>query len=113
MVDALAAGVAAAEDARLVGPQRARHGVDGKLVEVAPRQVLGARAETQTPAPPAPHVAVTSRWRHAPSQHSPPEHSAPGARAHRAVQHADVSSHSSPGSTTPLPQTATGAHTLP
>ena len=44
MVDALAAGVATAEDARLVGPQRARHGVDGELVEVAPRQVLGARA---------------------------------------------------------------------
>ena len=44
MVDALAAGVAAAEDARLVGPQRARDGVDRKLVEVAPRQVLGAHA---------------------------------------------------------------------
>ena len=65
------------------------------------------------PLPPLPHVAVGVRNEHVPeSQHSPVLHWAPDASEH-AEQHAEVSSHSSPGSTTPFPQLSLSATHVP
>ena len=57
----------------------------------------------QKPRLAAPHRVVVGSYWQRPSQHSPPLHSAPAMRR-QPTQHAEGSSHSSPTSTTPLPQ---------